>query len=701
MRRLLAAIGFSFLAVNFFAAYWPSAAYGLSAAVCVVGGLAVIFIRKRFLKKSALCYAAVFFLCGAVALMHRMAYEQLVVKPVQALAGTQAVIMAEIEEVSQTQEMSYAFVRAKVTRIDGNKVSPFSVRFGLPGKYEQGDVLTAEVVFEMPEADRYLLYHYANGVYLSASVIDPNAILCIPGEAGAWQRWKEKSIEAVQSLLPGENTSLIAAMTIGDDSLLSKQTEEDMRKAGLSHLLVVSGLHLSAVSGMLYESVRGWLSKKSALLAACGGSLLFMALVGLSPSVVRAGVTMLLFYAAKWMGEKEDSLTSLGFAALLLCLFNPYAASDVGLLLSFSATLGVLTADILWRQWILEKETTPSWLRQIGQMTMISVGAVLATAPVLIWFDMGLSLYGAAANLLIAPLVLPMMASAFMTVLFAGLPFLGIVAYPVAFFCGLCLKWLQWVAHTTAMLPASTLMLSGLYPAVAVIGLFVVAWAAYQNEVSFPKAFCMTALLASAACAVFLWQTSGVIRVVFAGSAENAPLVVLAPDATAVVFRGGESGIAEVRQVLKEHQRNDIQLLIDLRKEPEQFPLREALESETIFTVETDCFQRAVLSSEIEGLDFYVLRQENGCAAILSCGGGYAAVTSGAMDFEYMPEIQVFFAGSGKIEHLKADTILFAASPREHWQSVSAQQTIKSEETELWLHPKRGWSIKEENSGAV
>ena len=155
MRRLLAAIGFSFLAVNFFAAYWPSAAYGLSAAVCVVGGLAVIFIRKRFLKKSALCYAAVFFLCGAVALMHRMAYEQLVVKPVQALAGTQAVIMAEIEEVSQTQEMSYAFVRAKVTRIDGNKVSPFSVRFGLSGKYEQGDVLTAEVVFEMPEADRF------------------------------------------------------------------------------------------------------------------------------------------------------------------------------------------------------------------------------------------------------------------------------------------------------------------------------------------------------------------------------------------------------------------------------------------------------------------------------------------------------------------------------------------------------------------
>ena len=52
--------------------------------------------------------------------------------------------------------------------------------------------------------------------------------------------------------------------------------------------------------------------------------MLFMALVGFSPSVVRAGVTMLLFYAAKWMGEKEDSLTSLGFAALLLCLFNPY-----------------------------------------------------------------------------------------------------------------------------------------------------------------------------------------------------------------------------------------------------------------------------------------------------------------------------------------------------------------------------------------
>ena len=106
--------------------------------------------------------------------------------------------------------------------------------------------------------------------------------------------------------------------------------------------------------------------QKECSLAACGGSLLFMALVGFSPSVVRAGVTMLLFYAAKWMGEKEDSLTSLGFAALLLCLFNPYAASDVGLLLSFLMQLGVLTADILWRQWIFEKKRHPRGLGRLA-----------------------------------------------------------------------------------------------------------------------------------------------------------------------------------------------------------------------------------------------------------------------------------------------------------------------------------------------
>ena len=384
MRRLLASIGFSFLMVNFFAAYWPSAAYPLSAVVCIFGGLIALYLWRRWPQKSTLVYLAVFFICGGIALVHRGIYQNAVVRPIQQLAGQQAAITAEVQEVWYTQERDYAFVQAKVLSMDGQKVRPFSIRVGLPGGCEQGAQLTAQVLFELPDKDRYLTSSYAAGVYLNAVLQDVNTFQWTPAGQDSWQVWKSNAISAVQRFLPGQNTALIAAITIGDDSLLDEQTETEMQKAGLSHLLVVSGLHLSAVSGMLYEGVRGYLPRKMAVLAACCGSLLFMMLVGFSPSVVRAGVMLFAFYAAKWLGEKEDAFTSLGLAALLLCLVNPYAACDVGLLLSFSATLGILAANILWQDWSFSHEACPQFLKAVFKVALASFGAVLATAPVLI-----------------------------------------------------------------------------------------------------------------------------------------------------------------------------------------------------------------------------------------------------------------------------------------------------------------------------
>lgn len=701
MRRLLAAIGFSFLAVNFFAAYWPSAAYRLSAVVCLFGGSVLIYLWRRWPQKHALAYAAVFLLCGGIALVHRSIYQECVVRPIQQMAGNQAVITARVESVSYTQEMDYAFVQAKVLTLDGQQISPFSIQIGLPGGCEQGAELTAPVVFELPEQNRYLTSNYANGVYLTATLQDANSFQCTTVNQDSWEIWKANAIRSVQAFLPGQNTALIAAITMGDDSLLDEQTKSDMQKAGLSHLLVVSGLHLSAVSGMLYESVRGWLPRRMAVLAACLGSIFFMSLVGFSPSVVRAGVMLFVFYAAKWIGEKEDAFTSLGLAALLLCLVNPYAASDVGLLLSFSATLGILIVNILWREWSFSHEEVPRVLKKLCKALLISLGAVLTTAPILIWYDMGLSFYGVFANLLVAPLAILTLGTGLGTVLLATIPWLGIVTYPIAFVCGLCLRWVRLVAQTTAALPGNMVMLSGFYPAAALVGLFVVGWAAYQNRVSFKKSAMILTVLFMSACGVFLWQTSGVVRVVFAGSAENAPLVLLHPEGTVLLFRGGESGIAQVREVLEEYQRTEIQLAVDLRKDPQGLPLQEALTIDNLFTVETDCLQRAEMEDIFPGFDLYLMRQENGCAALISCEGGRAAVTSGSMDFANMPAVDVFFAGSGKVSHLQADTILFSGAPREHWQTVSAKRKIEGEESELWLHPKRGWSVKEGTTGVV
>ena len=129
--------------------------------------------------------------------------------------------------------------------------------------------------------------------------------------------------------------------------------------------------------------------------------------------------------------------------------------------------------------------------------------------------------------------------------------------------------------------------------------------------------------------------------------------------------------------------------------------LQEALKIDELFTMETDCLQRASFEQFLPGLDLYLLRQENGCAALISCEGVRVALTSGSMDFSNMPAVEVFFGGSGKITQLQADTILFSAAPRPHWNNVSAQRKLQGEDIELWLHPDRGWSVKEGNTGVL
>ena len=103
-------------------------------------------------------------------------------------------------------------------------------------------------------------------------------------------------------------------MTVGDQDHISDEVDSAFRDAGISHLLVVSGLHLSAASGIGYWLLSRRLGRRASALAACVLTAAFMGLVGLSPSVVRAGVMVLLVLGARILGEQADALTSMGLA---------------------------------------------------------------------------------------------------------------------------------------------------------------------------------------------------------------------------------------------------------------------------------------------------------------------------------------------------------------------------------------------------
>ncbi len=160
--------------------------------------------------------------------------------------------------------------------------------------------------------------------------------------------FREKLKNYISAYTDGLSEALIRAFLLGDRSLLPDTLKRDLRTLGLSHLLAVSGMHLSILvtfSAFLLKNFRVGLKPRSVCLMLF--VLLYMMICGFSVSVVRAGIMLLIYLFSKLVNEKSDSLTALFFSGALIGCFSPFSLFDCGFLMSFLATGGILFAQNL------------------------------------------------------------------------------------------------------------------------------------------------------------------------------------------------------------------------------------------------------------------------------------------------------------------------------------------------------------------
>ena len=147
-----------------------------------------------------------------------------------------------------------------------------------------------------------------------------------------------------------DGLGLPSALLLGDRTALSPTLRRDFSRAGVSHLLAVSGLHLTLLFGMLALLLRFLRLPRRVravllTLAAAG----YLALLGFPPSATRAAVMLGFVYLSWLCAASADPLTSLGLAGALILGFSPCAVADAGFWMSFSATLGLLTVPAALR----------------------------------------------------------------------------------------------------------------------------------------------------------------------------------------------------------------------------------------------------------------------------------------------------------------------------------------------------------------
>jgi competence protein ComEC len=220
--------------------------------------------------------------------------------------------------------------------------------------------------------------------------------------------------------LPPPYGGVLAGLLFGAQAGATREMEELFLRAGLLHVLVVSGAQV----GLLAASVVGMLTLLRAhpalrFLLAGTVVLLFAAMVGWGAAVGRAAIMALVGLGAGWLGRDADAATALALAALLWLALYPASLFSLGFQLSFAATWGLVFLSPA-----LEPPLRPRWLAQIAGATL---GAQLAVLPLLAAVFQRVSLAAFPANLLVLPVVAVLVPAGFV------LSLVGLVLPPAAF----------------------------------------------------------------------------------------------------------------------------------------------------------------------------------------------------------------------------------------------------------------------------
>ncbi len=238
---------------------------------------------------------------------------------------------------------------------------------------------------------------------------------------------KRLFIEKLNLVLPEPQASLLAGLLVGERRGLGTDLTTDFRRAGLVHIVVLSGYNMTIVAEALMIFLAYFLSFNLTLLAGAGSILLFALMVGGGPTVLRASLMALLAIWARATGRSYEATRGLFLAGVVMLVHNPLIlAYDTGFQLSFLATLGLiyLSAPIEAKlKWLTEK----FGLRGIVSSTL---AAQLAVLPWLFYKIGEVSLVALPANILVVPFIPLTMLAGFV----AGIS--GFLSYYLSFVFG-------------------------------------------------------------------------------------------------------------------------------------------------------------------------------------------------------------------------------------------------------------------------
>lgn len=469
MKRPLAVTGFSYLAALAVALYIGRGCFdalGVIFLAAVVVSLAVKPLREMtfpvFVSLSAL---------AAVVSLGIFTYSR--VLPAAGFCGKNAQISAKLTDRPYSSYGRYYYpLRAdNIISEDGRSLENVKILISSNKCFDMDlyDTINTDVEFGRNDNISYI----SKGTMLRGYIPFKAETNIIHESSKPFQYWltslKCAVVDEIKYLFPEKQAAVLSAVMTGDKAEIPDDIYDNFRKAGISHIIVLSGTHTTVMVSFVFALLMlltGKNKRLSALLAALF-VLLYMMTVGFTPSVTRAGIMQIIFLLGIAVSRRYDPINSLGLAVLIIILINPYAAADVSLLLSFSAVLGILLLYNRIKNYLYDRIQTGKAERVLNKIQVrfmplmkaaavvfsFSVSAYLFTLPVCIVYFRQITVYSVLTNMLISSAVTVIIISMMIMLLLHFSVIFSFIALPFILFCGLLTNYIILVSQIVSSLP--------------------------------------------------------------------------------------------------------------------------------------------------------------------------------------------------------------------------------------------------------
>lgn len=354
--------------------------------------------------------------------------------------------------VSEPKEKQYSYMY-KIKILDSNKLFYLKVNKKMEKKLEYGDKVKIDAIFQEPSESRnYGGFNYKN--YLrtlkicgtlkaeSVTVLEKNQGLFLIQIINKVSARIKKNID---SIMPEKEAEMLKGLLLGDISGIDEDVQEEFKISNLSHILAVSGMQVNYIIIAVEWTFNKILGKRKSKILTIVILILYMAITGFSPSIVRATITGIILILSTMVYRKNDFWNTLAFSLFLILIYNPFLIQNVGLGLSYLGTIGIVIFNktvflfidnikIKNRKWRYKINLKSPKLKKIKQNIAVTVSAQIAVFPYMIFSFNLFGTYFLITNLLADIVIEP-------------ITIIGIIAIIISFISAKCSIFFSYIVQ--------------------------------------------------------------------------------------------------------------------------------------------------------------------------------------------------------------------------------------------------------------